>query len=162
MNHIPDLPGAPHNLDERLRRRKAHLMTEIASSPNPARPRRRRLVASASAVCLLLGGGAAVAHASGSGVFRQDNGQYAVNGDALRPEYQGRILTEEELESLQSKGRATISANNIDLACRGVVRYFDTEEEWAAYTSEYDSTFRSRNPTQNPCAPEDNPGQVAG
>ncbi len=130
-------------------------------APADGRVRRRRAgiaVAVAAATGLLTGGAAPAAREPGvGGIWRQDDGSVAIDVSALRPAYQGRYLTPDELASLESDGRATVSATNRELACQGITLYFDTEAEWAAYLADFEARHAgdavTLAPGADPCAP---------
>lgn len=134
-------------------------MSEITTrAPRPVRPGRRAGLAVAALATLAVAGGG-VALADGRAVFRQDNGQPAVNGDALLPAYRGRIVTQGELEALQARGLATFGEVNRELACQGITLYFDTDSELTAYQRAYEPRHRaaviaeqSQSRDADPCA----------
>ena len=154
--------GFGPELDERrVARRKAHLMNEIDSKVRGRAPRRRLVltVVAVAGVAAALTGGAAVLHlATGGSVVPQGNGQYAIDGSTLRPVYQGRYVSLNELEHLKSEGKATTSVNNAELACQGISLYFDTDEQLQAYMDDFaarDAQYKaarpSISPTEGPC-----------
>jgi hypothetical protein len=144
-----------------------------AGSHAPTHTRRRRVVialAAAAAVTLALSGGAALLHQRGSGpaVWRQDDGTVAIDGSQLRPVYDGRYVTLNELQHLTAMGKATASVNNRELACQGISLYFDTWDEVERYSRDFaarDKRYSAAHPGQDasgdPCAPyADAPRQV--
>lgn len=157
--------------EHRLRRRKDHLMDEIARQEHPRRQPARRIsaiVSIAAAAVLVTGGAALASHVlGGPSIWRQDDGSVAIDGSALRPAYQGRYLTADELADLQAQGLATISANNRELACQGITLYFDTDAQWQAYLDDFEArdTGDAATPAagSDPCEPyADSPRYVTG
>lgn len=146
-------PLGPDLEERRLARRKAHLMDEIGRQA-PAHEHRRRVViglAAAAAVTLALSGAAGLLHQRGSGpvVWRQDDGTVAIDGSRLRPVYEGRYVTLNELRHLTDMGKATTSVNNVELACQGISLYFDTWDEVEVYSDDFEvrqRAYREANP----------------
>lgn len=120
---------------DRLARRREHLMVETAASPHRL-SRRVKAVLGGVLVAAAVGGGT-VAVAGTPGVFRQDNGVVAIDGNALDAWYQGKVIDFDQIEDLSDDGKAMYSTNSIELACHGVVAYFDTEAEVDAYSAGY-------------------------
>ena len=154
----PELP------ERRLARRREHLMQEIDAQGRRQGAGRRRLlvtVAAVGAAAVLVTGGAAVAVqvATGHPIWRQQDGSVAIDGSALRLAYEGRYLDLGELQRLQSQGKATISANNRELACQGISLYFDTDNQLQAYLegferrdAQYKAEAATLPPADDPCA----------
>lgn len=153
MSLFPEEPR--HQLPaDRLARRREHLMSEITPVPAHRRARRWVIIGSIATVAVA-GGGAALAN--GDAIWRQPNGAVAIDGRALRPVYQGRYVSLDEVAALQKRGKAMGSAVNEELACQGITLYFDTEAELNAYNKDFDTRHPltaapTPAPTTDPCA----------
>lgn len=154
MNLFPEEPS--HLLPaDRLARRREHLMSEI--TPGPARPHRARrwIIIGSIATLAVAGGGTALAN--GDAIWRQPDGSVAIDGQALRPVYQGHYITMNEVAALQKKGKAMGSVVNEELACQGITLYFDTGAEVDAYNKDFNARHPvtaapTPRPTTDPCA----------
>lgn len=144
----------------RLAQIREHLMSEISTetpavSSNASREtkaRRRRVTRPAilaSFIAVALVGGGAVA--TTNTIWRQPDGTVAIDGSALRPVYHGRYLSQVELKSLEVQGKATVSANNRELACQGISLYFDTPVERDAYLADFET--RNEGYSHSPSSP---------
>ncbi len=118
-------------------RRREHLVTEAAMRAEAARRRRRVWGVSAVATLMLGGVGGGMAIAQGHGIERGPGGETVIDNDALSPAYQGHKITSEELAQLKSRGLARSAVSNAELACRGVILYFDTDAEADRYISDF-------------------------
>lgn len=119
-------------------------MSEITARPDRAAARHgRRFGVVLAGIGLVAAVGAGAAAADSLGVFRQDNGQVAINPDALQLAYKGKIITQQEAADLIAKGLATFSQNNRELACQGITLLFDTEAELQQYRREYEPRHRA-------------------
>jgi hypothetical protein len=120
----------------RLAQRRDHLMTAIDTldATQPSRTR-RRVIAAASSIAVLLAGGGAVAAVAGSpAVFRQSNGVVAVDASQLHKNaYEGREITQAQLQQLNAEGKATHSLITREGACHGDILLFDTDAELTAF-----------------------------
>jgi hypothetical protein len=114
--------------------------------PEPVAPgsrvtsRGKILGAGLLAAAVLGGGAAAVAGTRGGDdtdlpvVHTQSNGVVAMNWDAVdRAWYRGEVVPLDQVED----GTSRFSAHSIELACHGVIAYFDTEIEEQAYGAGY-------------------------
>lgn len=91
----------------------------------------------AGALVVAAVGTGTVAVAGGPGVVRQENGVVAINGDALQVWYDGQVLSQDRLKSLNEDGKAMYAVSSIELACHGVWGYFDSAAEEQAYSRGY-------------------------
>jgi hypothetical protein len=101
--------------------------------------RRTRTLTGGLVAAAVVGGGAA-ASAGGGGtddapaVYRQENGVVAMSWDAIdRAWYRGQVLPLAQVED----GSPRFSSHSIELACHGVIAYFDTAAEEQAYGEGY-------------------------
>lgn len=90
--------------------------------------RRPRTVAAAVALLALALTGCA-ARTTTPVVSRNPDGSVAIDASRLRPVYDGRYVTADELEELQRQGKATAGVNNRELACQQITLYVDTQAE---------------------------------
>lgn len=60
-----------------------------------------------------------------------------IDGQQLRGYYYGRTLNLDKVEDLNDDGKAMISITTIELACRGVSLYVDTDAENERYGDGY-------------------------
>lgn len=136
MNHDP----APLPVD-RLARRKEHLMQEITARPSRSARRLKVLVGGLLAIAAI--GGGTVAIAGTPAVFRQDNGVVAIDGEQLQPMHYGRAASLDQIGDLNAAGKAKFNLNTVELACKGVTLYVDTEAEADAYGKGYTQRARA-------------------
>ncbi len=118
-------------------------MTTASHDPGPVSDRpwwRRRPAAIGVGAAIAIGGlglGASAVAANGLMVTRAPNGMVAINLDQATGVYQGRVVTLAEVEGLNKNGKAMFSIANRELACQGVMLYFDTEAQADDYGRGY-------------------------
>lgn len=146
----------PRLASDRLARRRDHLMNEISAhtttqtTPRHTDPvtdgpaegawwRRRPALIGVGAVIAVggLGLGASAVAANGFMVTRQPGGMVAIDLDQATGVYQGRVVTLAEVANLNKNGEAMFSIANRELACQGVMLYFDTEAQADDYGRGY-------------------------
>ena len=140
------VPTAPLPAD-RLARRREHLMTETAHTTDvtsrPARLGRRGRALVGGLLAAAAVGGGAVAVAGAPAVWRMDNGMVAIDGQQLRQWHDGHEVTLDQVEELQEDGKAIGGLNSIELACRGIQLWVDTEAQNDAYGDGYRTRLRA-------------------
>lgn len=153
MNVLKD----PHPVlaPDRLASRRDHLMNEIKTTQAKAtadagwfQRHRRALGVGISAVAGVgaLGLGASTVAADGFTVSTQSNGVVAIDLDQTVPVYRGRLLSLIAVEELNRDGKAMVSVANRELACQGVMLYFDTGAEADEYGRGYLQREKLRHP----------------
>jgi hypothetical protein len=152
MTHDP----APLPAD-RLAARREHLMTETTTRPGLSR-RAKALIGGLLAAAAV--GGGTVAVAGTPGVFRMGNGMAGIDANALDGWHQGRVVTAGQIEDLQADGKAGYSAQSVELACHGVVAYFDTEAEADAYGEGYNARVKAIAAKRKALAPGTDPADT--
>lgn len=119
------------------------------------RPARRWPWVLVAAVAAFLVVGGVWVHRGGDSATVGPAGSAGVAVGSVRPAYDGRYVTAQEVAALQAQGLATKAALTRELVCQGVELYFDTSAERDAYLSDY----AARYPVQpayvdaNPCLP---------
>ncbi|MBU4213543.1 MAG: hypothetical protein KJ792_02675 [Actinobacteria bacterium] len=88
--------------------------------------------------------------ATAPAVSRNSDGSVAIDASRLRPVYDGRYVTADQLGDLQQQGRATAGVNNRELACQGITLYVDTEAQTQAVQDDFDR----RHPVATPAVKE--------
>ncbi len=154
----------PHLAADRFARRRDHLMNEIsAQATTPTTTHRhdaasvagtswwRRRPAAIGAGALIavgaLGLGASAVAANGFMVTRQPGGMVAIDLGQATGVYQGRVVTLTEVENLNKNGQAMVSIANRELACQGVMLYFDTQAQADDYARGYAQREKTRRAT---------------
>ena len=110
-------------------------MQEITARPSRSARRLKVLVGGLLATAAI--GGGTVAVAGTPAVFRQDNGMVAVDVGQLQPMHYGRTVSLDQIGDLNAAGKAMFSLNTVELACKDVTLYVDTEAEADAYGKGY-------------------------
>lgn len=120
---------------------------------------RAKIAGGALLAAVVLGGGAAAVAGTQGGtglpaVYTQSNGVVAMNWDAVnRAWYRGEVVPLEQVED----GPPTISAHSIELACHGVIAFFDTEAEEQAYGAGYTARAKAVAEKRKALAPGTDP-----
>jgi len=120
---------------DRIARRKEHLMRETSAHP-PRSARRMKVLVGGLLATAAIGGGT-VAVAGTPAVFRQDNGMVAVDVGQLQPMHYGRAVSLGQIGDLTKAGKAKFNLNSVELGCKGVTLYVDTEADADAYGKGY-------------------------
>lgn len=146
---------------ETFARRRDHFLNEISAVTTTraaihnrvAGPRtelswwRRRSAAIGAAAVVAVGSlsvGVSAVAANGFMVTRQPNGMVAINLDQATGVYQGRVVTLTDVQNLNKNGQAMVSIANRELACQGVMLYFDTESQADDYARGYAQREKAR------------------
>ncbi len=129
--------------------------TEMAQT----KVRGQQLVAAAVALLALAVSGCAARTATPV-VSRNTDGSVAIDASRLRPVYDGRYVTADQLEELQRQGKATAGVTNRELACQQITLYVDTQAQAQAVQDDLErrhpmATLATAAPgdVSDPCAP---------
>lgn len=106
-----------------------------------------------------LGGGTVVV-ATVPGVTKQDNGVVRIDQNGLDVWHQGRIVTPDLIDRLSEDGKAGYSAQTVELACHGIVAYFDTAEQEQAYGQGYAARAKTIAAKRKALAPSTGPAET--
>jgi hypothetical protein len=124
---------------DRFAARREHLMSETTTRPGLSHRAKALIVGLLAAAAV---GGGTVAVAGKPGVFRMGNGVMGIDANALDGWHRDRVVTADQIEELQADGKAGYSAQSVELACHGVIAYFDTEAEADAYGAGYNTRVK--------------------
>lgn len=162
-------PNDPYPLlaTDRLARRRDHLMNEISAQTAAQAPSSRHAAGSATArsrwrrrpaviglgAVIAVGGlglGTSTVAANGFIVTRAPGGVIAIDLEQATGVYQGRVVTLAEVQNLNTNGQAMFSIANRELACQGVMLYFDTEAQADDYGRGYAQREKARRAATTP------------
>jgi hypothetical protein len=144
---------------DRLAARREHLMSETQHPHRRGLTRRVKALVGGLLAAAVVGGGT-VAVAGVPGVTRQDNGVVRIDQNGLDAWHQGRIVTPDQLDALRADGKAGYSAQSVELACHGVVAYFDTPAEEQAYGDGYADRAKEIAAKRRALAPDTDPADT--
>jgi hypothetical protein len=134
------------------------LMADDGTRARGLTRRTKALTGGLLAAALVVGGAVAVVggggKAEGPAVYRQENGVVAVSWDAIdRAWYRGEVVPLGQVED----GSPPYSSHSIELACHGVIAYFDTAAEEQAYGRGYTARAKAVAEKREALAPGTDP-----